>query len=187
MKNRFPITIGLLVLISTSLFSCADSNLKTAPESAVSPSAEPTPSATVSPLTPNANPTPSKSPNSAGTSDKAADKQVPTTVYMLNNQCNLVAKKVMLPSDEAMEEAIAQIIKPLETKEFSVSDYSVKVSDGVATVDLQTPADSPRTFESLSSCEQTALFEGIQQTLTANAAWKIRDVQFTQKGEELVH
>ncbi|HIK18548.1 MAG TPA: GerMN domain-containing protein [Leptolyngbyaceae cyanobacterium M33_DOE_097] len=186
MKNRFPITIGLLVLISTSLLSCADSNLKTAPDSAVSPSAEPTPSATVSPLTPNASPTP-KSSASTGTSNKAADKEVATTVYMLDNQCNLVAKKVMLPSDDAMEEAIAQVIKPLKTKEFSVSDYSVKVSDGVATVDLQTPADSPRTFESLSSCEQTALFEGIQQTLTANAAWKIKDVQFTQKGEELVH
>jgi len=186
MKNRFPITIGLLVLISTSLLSCADSNLKTTPDSAVSPSAEPTPSATVSPLTPNASPTP-KSSASAGASNKAADKEVSTTVYMLDNQCNLVAKKVMLPSDDAMEEAIAQIIKPLKTKEFSVSDYSVKVSDGVATVDLQTPADSPRTFESLSSCEQTALFEGIQQTLTANAAWKIKDVQFTQKGEELVH
>jgi hypothetical protein len=83
-----------------------------------------------------------------------------------------------------MEGAIAQILKNPGT-DFRIAKYQVKVQNGVATVDLQTATNSPRKLESLSACEQTAIFESIQRTLTANAQWQIREVTFTEKGKEL--
>ncbi len=112
-------------------------------------------------------------------------ERVPITVYLADNQCNLVEQKIMVSPTQPMRGAIAQILNSRMNANFKVSNYQVNVADGVATVDLQASTEAERSFESLSSCEQTALFGSIQRTLTANAQWKIKDVQFTEKGEPL--
>ncbi|MFM6369036.1 MAG: sporulation/spore germination protein, partial [Dolichospermum sp.] len=39
---------------------------------------------------------------------------------------------------------------------------------------------------SLSSCEQFALFGSVRKTLMSNSEWKIKDVRFTERGEDIV-
>ncbi len=111
--------------------------------------------------------------------------RVPVTVYLADSQCNLVEQKMMVSPTQPMRGAIAQILNSRMNTNFKVSNYQVNVADGVATVDLQASTEAERSFESLSSCEQTALFGSIQRTLMANAQWKIKDVRFTEKGEPL--
>ncbi|MFO0142950.1 MAG: sporulation/spore germination protein, partial [Aphanizomenon sp.] len=37
-----------------------------------------------------------------------------------------------------------------------------------------------------SSCEQFALFSSIRKTLISNAQWKIKEVRFTERGEDIM-
>lgn len=108
----------------------------------------------------------------------------PVTIYTADSQCNLVPTKVNVLANQPVDGAIAQILKT-PSPDFQIVKHQVKVQNGVATVDLQAAPNSVRKFESLSACEQTAIFESIQRTLTANAQWQIREVTFTEKGKEL--
>lgn len=108
-------------------------------------------------------------------------------VYQVDHQCmNLVPESVAVPADKPMEGAIATIIAAQSSPDFELAGYRVAVKDGVATVDLRLAPSSKRSFVSLSSCEQLALFGGIRKTLTGNPQWKIQSIRFTERGQEIV-
>ncbi len=114
-------------------------------------------------------------------------KTVNVTLYTSDTQCQqLIPQKVSVPAEEPMTNAVGKIIDERDTADFSLSGYRVNVRNGVATVDLRLSPQSKRQIASLSSCEQFALFGSLRKTLMSNSQWKIKDVRFTEKGEEIV-
>lgn len=179
----------------------ASDNNTPAPVVTTPPSGEgipsPTPTTTVE-ATPT--PTPTQTPTekkttkqqAANTETKKAQKAispktVKVTVYTSDDQCqSLVPKEVTVSGSEPVGNAVGEIIKERDTADFSVSGYRVNIKDGVATVDLRVAPDSKREVSSLSSCEQFALFQSVEKTLTSNPSWGIKDVRFTEKGKEII-
>lgn len=136
-----------------------------------------TPAPTESPI---ATPTPTESPT---TSDKTTN----VTLYTSDLQCQqLIPQKVPVSADEPVKAAVGKILEKRDSGDFSLSSYRINVKNGVATVDLRVAPNSKRQITSLSSCEQFALFGSVRKTLTSNAQWKIKDVRFTERGEEIV-
>ncbi len=113
-------------------------------------------------------------------------KNTDVTLYMSDSQCQtLVPEKVSVSANEPVEEAVGKILKSKNTADINISNYRVNLNNGTATVDFRIPPDSPRQLVSLSSCEQFTLFKSIEKTLTSNPKWNIKDVRFTQSGEEI--
>lgn len=169
--RRLPVTswLGLIIL---SLSSCA------APPPMTESSPRPSPSPSTETVQPSV-PVPQ--------SPMAPSKTVMVKVYQVDHQCmNLVPESVAVPADKPMEGAIATIIAAQSSPDFELAGYRVAVKDGVATVDLRLAPSSKRSFVSLSSCEQLALFGGIRKTLTGNPQWKIQSIRFTERGQEIV-
>jgi Sporulation and spore germination len=114
-------------------------------------------------------------------------KTTDVTLYTIDSQCqNLVPQTTAVSSDEPIAGAVGKILEKRDNGDFNLSSYRVNVKNGIATVDLRIAPNSKRTLSSLSSCEQTALFGSLRKTLTSNPQWKIKDVRFTEKGEEIV-
>ncbi len=90
-----------------------------------------------------------------------------------------------MSANEPVKDAVGKIIASKNTADINISNYRVNVNNGMATVDFRIPPDSPRQLVSLSSCEQFTLFKSIEKTLTSNPKWRIRNVRFTQSGEEI--
>lgn len=108
------------------------------------------------------------------------------TVFTSDLQCQkLVPQKVSVSSNAPMKDAVGKIIASKNTADLNISNYRVNVNNGTATVDLRIPPDSPRQLVSLSSCEQFTLFKSIEKTLTSNPKWNVKNVKFTQSGEEI--
>lgn len=113
-------------------------------------------------------------------------KTVDVTVYSSDAQCQeLVPQKTPVSAEEPVAGAVGKILEGRDSGDFSLSGYRVNVKDGVATVDFRLNPNSKRFLTSLSSCEQFALFSSLRKTLTSNSQWKIKDVRFTEKGEEV--
>ena len=93
--------------------------------------------------------------------------------------------KVSVSSTEPMTDAVGKIIASKNTADLNISNYRVNFNNGTATVDFRVPPDSPRQLVSLSSCEQFTLFKSIEKTLTSNPKWNVKNVRFTQSGEEI--
>ncbi len=120
------------------------------------------------------------------TSQTPTGKTVDVTVYNSDAQCQeLVPQKTAVPAEEPVAGAVAKILEGRDSGDFSLSGYRVSVKDGIATVDLRLNPSSKRFLSSLSSCEQFALFGSVRKTLISNNQWKIKDVRFTEKGEEV--
>jgi Sporulation and spore germination len=113
-------------------------------------------------------------------------KTIDVTVYSSDAQCQeLVPQKTAIPAEEPVAGVVGKILEGRDSGDFSLSGYRVNVKDGVATVDFRLNPNSKRFLTSLSSCEQFALFGSLRKTLTSNNQWKIKDVRFTEKGEEV--
>jgi hypothetical protein len=113
-------------------------------------------------------------------------KTVLINVYKLDNQCKgFVAEKVVVSADQPITNAIAKVLENTNSGDFSLAGYRVKVALGVATIDLRLPAHSKRRFNSLSNCEQLALFGSLRRTLTSHKPWKIKTVKFTDRGKAI--
>ncbi|WP_445633579.1 GerMN domain-containing protein [Nostoc sp. DSM 114161] len=124
---------------------------------------------------------------SSSTSKAANSKSTDVTIYTSDVQCQeLIPEKISVPADEPVKNAVGKIIEKRDTSDFSLSGYRVNVKNGVATVDLRISPESKRQIASLSSCEQFALFGSVRKTLTSNAAWNIKEVRFTERGEDIV-
>ncbi|MBD2597086.1 sporulation/spore germination protein [Nostoc spongiaeforme FACHB-130] len=112
---------------------------------------------------------------------------VKVTLYTSDVQCQeFIPQKVEVSATEPVSSAVGKIVQERDTADFSLSGYRVNVRNGVATVDLRLSPQSKRQIASLSSCEQFALFGSVRKTLMSNSQWKIKDVRFTEKGEDIV-
>lgn len=130
--------------------------------------------------------TPSPSPETPN-QNKAASSKVDVTVYTSDLQCqDYVAKKVSVSVNKPVADAVGEILAERDAGDFNISNYRVNVNNGIATVDLRLSPNSQRQFSSLSSCEQFAIFGSLKKTLTSNPKWNIKDVRFTEAGEEII-
>jgi hypothetical protein len=86
-----------------------------------------------------------------------------------------------------VDAAVGTVLKEAASGDFDLAGYRVNVNANsrVATVDLRLSPDSQRKFVSLSTCEQFALFGSLRKTLTANSQLNLKDVRFTQQGQEI--
>ncbi|MBN3959893.1 GerMN domain-containing protein [Nostoc sp. NMS8] len=124
---------------------------------------------------------------SSSTSKTAISKTTNVTLYTSDAQCQkLVPEKVSVPAEEPVKNVVNKILEKRDTSDFSLSGYRVNVKNGIATVDLRISPESKRQIASLSSCEQFALFGSLRKTLTSNAQWNIKEVRFTERGEDIV-
>ncbi|MGK7929620.1 MAG: sporulation/spore germination protein [Spirulina sp.] len=107
-------------------------------------------------------------------------------IFSPDRQClELVPQQVSVPQDRSLETAIAKTLDRVSNGDFSLAGYRVQVNNGIATVDLRLSPESQRHFASLSPCETFSLFGSLRQTLTQNLQWNIRDVRFTEQGQEI--
>ncbi|BAZ86087.1 sporulation/spore germination protein [Dolichospermum compactum] len=174
----------LLVAFSTFISSCDTNN------TADNPTPETTPTSNINPSPQRKiqkSPTPVVEPYTNNANTKAiSGKTTNITVYTSDAQCQeLIPQKADVSAVEPINEAIGKIFKEQSTADFSVSGYRVNVKNGVAIVDLRISPESKRKVSSLSSCEQFALFSSVRKTLISNS-WKIKDVRFTERGEEIM-
>lgn len=114
-------------------------------------------------------------------------KTTNVTLYTSDTQCQkLIPENVSVPVEEPVTNVVSKILEKRDTSDFSLSGYRVNIKNGIATVDLRISPDSKRQITSLSSCEQFALFGSLRKTLTSNAQWNIKEVRFTERGEDIV-
>jgi hypothetical protein len=189
-------------LIITALVSGCASNNSNSNQETSTPTSTPTPSLEIStPPTPTPSsipiptPTVTKSVSSNKTPDKKAvaynpsvvGKTTDVTLYTIDNQCqDFISQTTAVSSEEPISGAVSKVLEKGSNGDFSLSSYRVNVKNGLATVDLRVAPNSKRSISSLSSCEQNAIFGSLRKTLTSNPQWKIKDVRFTEKGEEIV-
>lgn len=193
-KYLAPLITGLIVL---SLSSCTSSPTNRQSDNANSPTQEMgnVPSTTLSaksattPAQPQTQTPVTRQPlNTTGSIAQAKDT-VTLTIYQADNQCQtLVPEKVAVPATRIVDTAVGEVLKQADSGDFDLAGYRVQVNSnsGVATVDFRLAPNSRRQFVSLSSCEQFALFGSLRKTLTTNSQLKIKNVRFTQQGQEIV-
>jgi hypothetical protein len=109
------------------------------------------------------------------------------TLYTSDVQCQvLIPQKVAVPAEASVTGSVSKILEQQQDSgDFSLYGYRVNVKNGTATVDFRIAPQSKRQLASLSSCEQFALFGSLRKTLTSNAQWKIKQVRFTARGEDI--
>jgi hypothetical protein len=171
--NRYILSL-ILVTFCTITSSCDSNNTadNTTPETTPNSKINPTP--LVKPFTNDAN------------TKAISGKTTNVTLYTSDAQCQeLIPKKAEVSAQAPINEAIGKIFKEQSTADFSVSGYRVNVKNGIATVDLRVSPESKRQLSSLSSCEQFALFSSVRKTLISNSQWQIKDVRFTERGEDI--
>ncbi|MBK1986524.1 sporulation/spore germination protein [Sphaerospermopsis aphanizomenoides BCCUSP55] len=178
----------VLLAVCTSISSCNSSDTSNNTTSA------PTPNSTVSPTPLNSpiasqpfstQPSPTDQPPTSG-SKAVSGKTTNVTLYTSDAQCqNYVSQQTSVSADEPINEAVGKVLQQRETADFSLVGYRVNVNNGVAIIDLRIAPESKRQMASLSSCEQFALFGSLRKTLTSNAQWNIKEVRFTEKGEQI--
>ena len=164
--------------VASSPFPTPSSEIQTPAEITTTPS----PTVKTAPLGAETTPTP-ETPNQNKTGNL---KNSDITLFTSDLQCQkLLPQQVSVSSNEPVKDAVGKIIAAKNTADINISNYRVNVNSGVATVDFRIPPDSPRQLVSLSSCEQFALFKSIEKTLTSTPKWNIKNVRFTQSGEEI--
>lgn len=171
-----------LTILSLSSCSAPPAPVSTPVVSPTSPSPGiPSPSAR-SPV-----PSPSALADRLTAPSEVAAKQTTINIYKIDRLCaDLTPQKVTIAAKQSLEGAIAKVLEETDSGDFSIAGYRVSKEGGRALIDLRLPANTKRSFYSLSSCEQLALFGGIRKTLINNAQWQIKSVQFTEKGQEIV-
>ncbi len=123
----------------------------------------------------------------ATTPDKPEIKTTKVTLYTSDTQCQeFIPKQIAVAVDQPVTDTVGKILEERDSGDFSLSGYRIAIDNGIATVDLRIDANSPRQMTSLSSCEQFALFGSIRKTLTSNPQWNIKDVRFTERGEDII-
>jgi Sporulation and spore germination len=189
----------IFVTMVVSLSSCS-SNPNTPNIDTETPFSTPTPTNSISSQTPSQIPSvaqlrekssnqefPKENTPSSSTPKAVTSKTTSVTIYTSDAQCQeLIPEKVSVPAEEPVTNAVSKILKKRDTSDFSLSGYRINIKNGIATVDLRISPDSKRQIASLSSCEQFALFSSLRKTLTSNAQWNIKEVRFTERGEDIV-
>ncbi len=112
---------------------------------------------------------------------------VPVTIYQVDSQCSeLIPRQITVPKQQALETAISEVLEQQSSSDFPLN-YRINVDKNqqIVTIDFRVPTTAKRTFNSLSSCEQLALFGSLRKTITTNPDWQINHVIFTERGEEI--
>jgi hypothetical protein len=168
-------------LIALTLGSCSapPSSVADAPTGDRSPVPTPSPIATP--------PSPSSSAAARLTAPTGAPSPTTTiNIYKVDTQCaNLAPEKVTVTANRSLEAAIAQVLAETDSGDFSIAGYRVSREGAQAIVDLRLPANAKRSFYSLSSCEQLALFGGIRKTLLNNSSGRFNPYSLRRKGRRL--
>ncbi|MDY6781751.1 MAG: GerMN domain-containing protein [Cyanobacteriota bacterium] len=116
-----------------------------------------------------------------------AQNTTSVTLFYPDSRCEtLVPETAAVAEEQSLDAAIARVIAKAESGDFDLAGYRASVENGVATVDLRLSPDSPRHFVSMTMCEQFALFGSLRKTLTENPQWNVRDVRFTEEGQEIL-
>ena len=190
---RFPkVLLGLFVAVGLTIASCNG----TAPTDVAAPSLVEDPAAEVEG---DENETSDKLGEQTDADDPKVEAQTDTpdvavdtdmvavSIYVMDDSCNtFTAESVKVPADQAMTEAVGEVLERHQFEAFKLSGYRVNIEDSKAVIDLRLAEDSERQFLSLSSCEQQGLFGGLEETLIQNSTWKVNQVEFTNRGKEIV-
>jgi len=124
----------------------------------------------------------------AKTTTVQAQNTISLNIYQADSQCQtLVPEKIAVPAGSSVDAAVGKVLEKASSGDFDLAGYRVNVNSqsGVATVDLRLAPNAQRQFLSLSTCEQFALFGSLRKTLVDNAQLKIKDVRFTEQGQDL--
>lgn len=192
---RFPnVFLGLLVAVGLTVAGCngTESTDVAAPPS--TPVEEPVTETekidedTIPATEPGDGDQPSVSAQSDGVNGADSDTEmVAVSIYVMDDSCSdFQAESVEVPADEAMTKAVGEVLDRHSFEAFELSGYRVNVEDSKATVDLRLAEESERQFLSLTSCEQQGLFGGLKETLLKNPTWQVNQVEFTNRGAEIV-
>jgi hypothetical protein len=174
MKNHKYVLPFIILAIATSISSCT-ANFNSTSRNIETEIPQPT----TTPTTPPPTPTP--------TSETPTEQTANVTLYTSDLQCQeLIPQTTSVPTTEPIISAVGKIIEQQQTADFELSGYRVQVENGIATVDFRLSPSSQRQFTSLSSCEQFALFASLRKTLISNTEWNIKEVRFTEQGEEII-
>lgn len=144
-----------------------------------------------SPVTTNPSPTPSiidQSDSSPVSVTQNPANTISLTIYRPDSQCDtLVPEKVEVSAASPVTAAVGKVLEQNSSSDFDLAGYRVNLNPNnrVATIDFRLSPDTRRQFVSLSTCEQFALFGSLRKTLTDNSQFNIKDVRFTQQGEEI--
>jgi hypothetical protein len=188
----------LLAVTAVSLTSCSTPSAQTnqsnslaviaAPPAAAKSSAQPDPTKPQPTKPQPTKPQPAKpQPTKPQPAKPQPAKTVTVNAYKVDSRCTKqVAEQVTVPAQQPIQGAIAEVIEQGSNSDFKLAGFRVNVKSGLATVDLRVPPGAKRQLQSLSTCEQMALLGSIRKTLTSNAQWKIKTVNFTDRGRALV-
>lgn len=185
---RFPkIFLGLLVAVGVTIAGCNGST----PTDVAAPTEAPNTaiSEAETPVSEKGNETADEppvevQPNQVST---AEDKMVAVSIYVMDDSCtDFKTESVQVPADQAMTKAVGALLDRHSFDAFTLSGYRVNIEDNKAIVDLRLAEDSERQFLSLTSCEQQGLFGGLEETLRQNSNWKVDQVEFTNRGKEII-
>ncbi|MEM8605064.1 MAG: hypothetical protein AAGF24_14675 [Cyanobacteria bacterium P01_H01_bin.121] len=127
------------------------------------------------------------SPEQAATANKAQAGAV--DIYLVDELCeDFIPQSVDLSDTNSLDAVIGKVINLQDSQAFSISAYRVDYSpeDRQAVIDFRLSSDTDRSFESLSSCEQQALFGSLRETLMRSSTWSIETVRFTHAGQEIL-
>lgn len=207
-KNQF--SIALTLILTTFLGACSSPstqiNNSTNTGNNLNPTNPPTPlttpNITESPIptptpttTPETNPSPvptqakqrEKSDRILKTQNPTTSKATKVTLYSMDADCqDFIPEESTVQANEPVNDIVGKVLAKNENSDFDISGYRVNVKNGIATVDLRVAPESKRQIASLSSCENNSIFGSVRKTLTSNPQWNIKDVKFTEKGEEIV-
>ena len=184
---RFPkVLLGLFVAVGVAVAGCNGPGPSGEPPPSP-PAADPAADNDENADTPESDkPDPTVEAQPSGGTPADAE-MVAVSIYVMDDSCsNFQAESVEVPAEQAITEAVGEVLERHRFEAFKLSGYRVNVENSKATVDLRLAADSERQFLSLSSCEQQGLFGGLEETLTQNQSWQVNQVEFTNRGKEIV-
>lgn len=190
-QGHLALCLGVFLISLSSCTPLTTPPNTTPPSPAIPQPESPTSVPNAANPTPRANPdptSPTSQPRNSAANQPAAQKTVAITLFKPDRQCTtLVSEKVAVSADQPIQAAVGKVLAQRDNADFSVAGYRVNLdaARGVATIDLRLPPDAKRSFASLSSCEQLALFGSLRKTLTSNAQWQVKTVRFTQQGQEI--
>jgi hypothetical protein len=113
---------------------------------------------------------------------------VEVVIYRPDASCETYEPElVQVSSQNALNDAVEYILADQTIPYFDISGYRLnrEPNSKVVTIDLRVSRTSKRIFNSLSICEQKALFGSLRETLVNHPDWDIEDVIFTNRGNQL--
>ncbi|MCS6813937.1 MAG: hypothetical protein NZ772_10275, partial [Cyanobacteria bacterium] len=94
---------------------------------------------------------------------------------------------VTVSSERSLEAVVGIIVDRQSNADVELVGYRVEHKPGSpqVTIDLRRSPTARRSFVSLSTCEQLALFGSLSKTVTSHPAWGIKSVIFTEQGRAI--